>query len=356
MFIINRILWILNILAGLALLFSYLSPFVNPGYIWMVAFFGLAYPILIAANLLFILYWLISGKLKLIFSLVCVLIGYNHLPKLLKINGQEKAKEDADIVLVSMNVSNFGLRNGSQFVDTFSQYIKNIEADILCLQEFVETKKNEKHLTKINRLSKRKYYLIQGKQPGALIGPAIFSRFKPIRSGYLSFGTGATNGVVWADLLLPGKDTVRIYSCHFQSNRLGAAEQLNPEDVQDQEVAKRKTKNLVRRLKNGFERRAKQVALVEEHILECPYPVIIAGDFNDTQLSYTYRRMSKNRIDAFVESGEGLGNTYVGPFPSYRIDYIFFDPYFKSYNYRNGPHFESDHKLIQVLLKRQGHN
>lgn len=351
MFIVNRIIWILNILAGLALLFSYLSPFVNPAHIWMLAFFGLAYPVLLALNLLFIVYWLITGKLKLIFSLVCVLVGYSHLPKLFKLNGQEKLKEENDIVLVSMNVSNFGQRNGSLFVDTFSQYIQEIEADILCLQEFVETKKKEKHLARINRVSKRKYYLIQGKQPGAVIGPAIFSRFKPIESGYLSFGTGATNGVVWADVVLPGKDTVRIYSCHFQSNRLGAAEQITTEDVQNQEVAKRKTKNLIRRLKNGYERRSKQVALVEEHLMECPYPVIIAGDFNDTQLSYTYRRMSKNRIDAFVESGEGLGNTYVGPFPSYRIDYILFDPHFQSYNYRNGPRFESDHKLIQVLLK-----
>jgi len=33
--------------------------------------------------------------------------------------------------------------------------------------------------------------------------------------------------------------------------------------------------------------------------------------------------MKGKKKDAFVESGIGFGNSYMGKFPSFRIDYIF---------------------------------
>ena len=82
-------------------------------------------------------------------------------------------------------------------------------------------------------------------------------------------------------------------------------------------------KNILVRLKGAFKKRAVQSTAVSNHISNCPYPVLLCGDFNDTPISYSYSEILSNNLkDAFVESGKGLGMTYIGAFPSLRIDYI----------------------------------
>lgn len=354
MIIINRIVWILNILAGIALLMAYLSPYLNPMIWWIGAFFGLAFPLLFIINLLFAIYWLILGKLKLVFSVGCMLLGFSHFGKIYKLSGSNVPREEEDVLLVSMNVKYFGQIEGEIFDDSLIHSLKAEKPDIICFQEYAENPVYGK--TTVSRKVKKelglKYKIFKDKKYGAEgKGTIIFSRYKPIETGYISFGNGNINGAVWADFVFAGKDTVRVYSCHLRSNNLSRAYEFHQEDVQNQEVAMRKSKNIIKRLKEGFEKRSEQVSLVEEHMESCPYPIILAGDMNDTQLSYTYRRMRGDKKDAFVEAGKGAGNTYVGPFPSYRIDYIFHDASLKSYNYKNGGNFGSDHKLIEALIK-----
>ncbi|MDP4224071.1 MAG: endonuclease/exonuclease/phosphatase family protein, partial [Bacteroidota bacterium] len=78
-------------------------------------------------------------------------------------------------------------------------------------------------------------------------------------------------------------------------------------------------------LKRGFIARASQAEAVKVKIETSPYPVIVAGDFNDTPISYTYRTLGKGLNDAFVASGYGAGFTYKGNYPPNRIDYILYD-------------------------------
>lgn len=40
------------------------------------------------------------------------------------------------------------------------------------------------------------------------------------------------------------------------------------------------------------------------------YPVIVAGDFNDTPSSYTYRRLKGDMTDGFRAVGNGFGGTF----------------------------------------------
>ena len=62
MFIFHRIVFVLNSLCILPLLFSYLAPFISPELLWYVAFLGLAYPALVIINALFVVYWLVFLK------------------------------------------------------------------------------------------------------------------------------------------------------------------------------------------------------------------------------------------------------------------------------------------------------
>ena len=82
-------------------------------------------------------------------------------------------------------------------------------------------------------------------------------------------------------------------------------------------------KNVFFRLKRAFKKRAAQALAISSHISDSPYPVLLCGDFNDTPISYSYSEIIRNNLqDAFLESGIGLGMTYIGAFPSFRIDYI----------------------------------
>jgi len=51
--------------------------------------------------------------------------------------------------------------------------------------------------------------------------------------------------------------------------------------------------------------------------------VILAGDFNDTPVSYSYRQIANELDDTFVDEGKGLGQTHAQMLPLLRIDYIF---------------------------------
>ena len=81
-----------------------------------------------------------------------------------------------------------------------------------------------------------------------------------------------------------------------------------------------------------------------------PYPVVVCGDFNDTPLSYTYKKIKKELKDAFIEKGRGLGHTYIGEFPSFRIDYILHSDDLETVGYQRDMVTYSDHYPIKAQL------
>ena len=106
-------------------------------------------------------------------------------------------------------------------------------------------------------------------------------------------------------------------------------------------------------MKKSIRRRPQQVDLVMSDIEKCPVPSIVAGDFNDNPMSYTYYRLTKGRKDTFVEAGKGFGSTYSIFWPSIRIDYILFPKQFSAVSY-SVPHKKySDHYPVisEINLK-----
>ena len=73
----------LNVPFGLILLVSYLANYVNPSFFPWMGLLGLAYPIWAVINLLFFLFWLVSLKKQMIFSLFCLAIGFGQMQALL---------------------------------------------------------------------------------------------------------------------------------------------------------------------------------------------------------------------------------------------------------------------------------
>jgi len=67
-------------------------------------------------------------------------------------------------------------------------------------------------------------------------------------------------------------------------------------------------------------------------------------------MSYSYNQISQLLNDAFKEGGWGIGNTYRGVFPSYRIDYIFYSPDLEAHSYKRSNEEISDHYPISAQI------
>ena len=341
--LINKLLYLINSICLLFLLFSYLSPYTSPTYFWPISFFGLLFPVFYIVNIFFLIYWTISFKKQIWANIIILLIGIQYIG--LFFGTQPKTSKNTDSVKVlSYNVRLFNRYGWIEKPDIKSkivEFLKTEKADILCIQEFytsdeiptlnypykhigLQSKKNQWHM-------------------------AIYSNFPQIKKSTVSIkGERMNNICIYSDLIIDS-DTIRVYNVHLASNWFKNSDYSflqNPK----KENLKKGIKGIVERMKSSYKNRAEEARAINEHIKSSPYPIILCGDFNDTPLSYAYNTISENLKDAFKESGKGIGQSFV-KIPALRIDYIFHDEIFKSYNYIRHKQKLSDHYAISCEVE-----
>ena len=333
------------------ILLSYLSIYVSPESFWILAVLGLSYPFLLLANLIFILLWLLINPRYAAISLVVVFAGYSHLSNFIRFNGKTTAEPGIEIC--TFNVKNFVMDSPQKSRQDNAQgvieYLQEKNPDIICFQEisfFTDRKHTLLKSGNILNINKKKYTVYNSYSGG----PSIYSSFPMLNKGEIQFEQ-STNKVLFADLKIE-KDTVRIYNCHLQSYKISPREihSLDSISFNMQDESIRDVKKVGSKLKHALLKRAKQAEMLREHIDQSPYPVIVCGDFNETPISYIYRRVRGDLKDAFVESGKGLGNTYRGDLPSLRIDYMMHDDYFESFNFSIDKVEHSDHYPVRCTF------
>ena len=297
---------------------AYLAPYVNPESFWPISFFGVVYPWLLAANVIVMLGWLVLRKKYFLLSLGCIMLGWNHLSGFVGMSFA--ANEGKGIKVMTYNVRYLSSlrakdeKHARIKQKAFTNFMKNNRPDILCIQESarrtVELLARDLGYKHVHRIERK--------------GTAILSDFPLIEKGKVDFGTN-TNSCLWADFKIK-EDTVRVYSIHFQSNRVsGQADDLMKDgNIQEKETWKT-IGGMISNVKQASKRRARQALQVARHIAMCKKPIIVCGDFNDTPQSYTYNLISKHLQDAFRKKGSGLGTTYAGSIPALRIDYVLVD-------------------------------
>ncbi|MEA3316345.1 MAG: endonuclease/exonuclease/phosphatase family protein [Bacteroidota bacterium] len=345
----------INYIVIAALLLSYLSVFVSPEKIWFLSFFGLAYPFLLITNIIFIFFWLYRKKKLFLFSLIAILLGWNNLssviqtPLVRKNNKIEKNKIEKKIKIISFNVRLFDLYKWTKSEDAYIEIINFIHKeapDVICFQEFYTNSTNLKLEKILNHLKNTKYHHIEyslKSDNNSSYGIATLSKYPIIEKGKILY-KNTTNLSIYSDIRAHGK-IIRIFNNHLQSIRFKKENYYflkNSKYFSDNKKFE-EIKDISFRLKDAFAKRAQQADILSKHIKNTPYPTIVCGDFNDTPLSYTYHKIKANLNDAFVNSGSGLGTTYTGSFPSYRIDYFLYSDDFNAQNYKV-PHIRlSDH-------------
>ncbi len=362
----NKIVVVLNYIAAFSLLLSILAQYINPAAFWFLSFFGLAFPILMIINALFICYWLVALKWQILISIVMMLIAIPTARKFWVIGSNSKTEGDKSnaIKVMSYNVQIFDLYNWTNNKATRNEMFNLLseqKADILCLQEYYtsEAPKNFNNTDTLLQFLPTKYVhteyttTLRDKDHW---GIATFSKYPIITKGKIIFNTKSNNICIYTDVLL-GNDTVRIYNLHFQSVLFGKKDYKFINELADKkfqaEDKLERSQSLLSKLKKAFEKRALQSEMVLRHMAACRYPIILCGDFNDTPASYVYRKMSSKLEDTFIESGSGIGKTFNGNIPALKIDYIFKDSAFISIQTEIINKKLSDHYPIISYLKKK---
>ena len=346
------------------LLLSYLSPFVNPKNFWLISFFGLAYPVLLVVNGLFVIFWGLQWKRKALFSLIVILAGWLNIGKTAQVNINNSAPGNTDSTTIfkvmSYNVRLFNLYNWTNNKETTNKIFDLLQEespDIICFQEFYHSDKKDYFATidSLKKILKAKNYHVEYtivKRGTGHWGMATFSSYPIIKKEKISFGGKFNNICIYSDIKI-GNDTIRVYNLHLSSIGLSPEDYELINDISDYKDSNeiKRTTGVLRRLKRAFVKRAKQTNLITENLKNCPYPIVVCGDFNDTPVSYSYKKIADNLNDAFIESGNGFGKTYIGKLPSFRIDYILHSKDLKSYEFLTLPDTLSDHYPVTCFLE-----
>ena len=302
-----------SLVASVLLALGYFSVVVNPASGWFFTLFGLLYPVVLPLTLILWVWALFrKSSMRLLLTLV-LLPSLFFAGRFVRLFTPNPEKEPT-LKVVSYNVGLFAHgpegMGRYELADSVSRYLRELDADVICLQEFFLPSGHPLDAWIMRHFPgyKAEYYVRTGKS--GKFGNLTLSRRRIVGRGKITF-THSTNQALWTDILLDS-DTLRLYNCHFESYNISLSKLVK------QRGAVEETEQKMRR---SIGERPTQVSAVLENIENAPGKALVAGDFNDTPLSYTYFRLLRGRRDSFVRAGHGFGATYSSLWPLLRIDY-----------------------------------
>lgn len=348
--LVDKLIGIITLVAMIGLAGSYTARYIDPNTFIFPSLLGLAYPYLLIANVILLLYWIARWKKMAFIELLVLAIGIPVFRTYYGTHKEKNVTDSYDLQILSYNVRYFDRYGWSKHKNTSEKlldYLNHFPGDIICLQEFPEKSASISPQAIIRELSSYPYHRIKKNM-------AIFSRSPIITCKEITFDKKYTSSCLYCDIVKSG-DTVRIYNIHLESYKLGQKERKFVKDISEGvgNDLSEGVKNLTSRITEANKSRAKQARQIKTVLQHSPYPFIVCGDFNDTPLSYTYQTIEKGLQDSFIENGRGLGNTYIGEFPSFRIDYILHSPHYQTISYFRETVTLSDHYPIQSKLKKR---
>ena len=332
---IDKIIFVVNSILTFVLLLSYILPLFPPKSFPVFSVLSLGVPFLIIVNAVFFLYWLLKVKKQMILSLFALLLGYWFFGSLYKFSWSSQKEVSHDFTVMNYNVRLFNLYDWIKDKNTdesIGSLIKKSNPDVLTLQEYRPD-------TDVDFSQyKYKFEKLSGKK--VKNGQAIFSKYPIVNSGSVEF-PNTSNNAIFADIVKDA-DTLRIYNVHLQSLKINAdVEQLKNED----------SERLFKRVGTTFEMQQSQAELFLEHKKNCPYKMIVSGDFNNTSYSYVYKKIKGDLQDAFKVSGNGFGRTYDFKFFPIRIDFILSDASIEVKRFKTFDDHFSDHYPVMAFFE-----
>lgn len=311
---ISKTMLLLNVVLVLTTLMAYLLPFLAPKWFPILSVLTLFLPLFLILNLLFFIFWFIQFKKYIFISGIALLLGITFINKFYNLKETVLPVSNSDFTIMSYNVrlfNKFKWDLKANIPKQIANLVDEKKPDILCIQEYSDFEQT--------RFSNYKYQHIFKEGKNIIVGNAIFSKYKIIDKGKITFPE-SNNNVVYADIVKEN-DTLRVYSMHLQSIKISTA--IDDEDIQ--QMDENKTRTILRRISKAFTKQQIQAELIKQHYQDCKYKKVICGDMNNSAFSYVYRTIKGSMEDAFETNGAGFGKTYNFKYYPARIDYILVD-------------------------------
>lgn len=335
--LLGRLVFISSFLLSMAIVGSYYLSFVSPERIGALCFVWFAFPYLWLVGLAGCVA-LIGFKqwLSVFFVVASMVLTWGGFTTVINFN-VPLSNDDDGVRIMTYNVRclNEVAHIEGVTLEDFARVVERESPDIVCLQEMPMSKHYmfKPYNYSITNLFKGYKYILTDADvfdmPAHATGKVILSKY-PLTEKEVKVAGSANmwQGVCLAADVTVGDKIFTLYNCHLESIRLSSKEIEVVSKIQKADVRGDGTKENLRETKgkmsSAFLRRAKQVRGIKSYIDKSENPVIVCGDFNDTSISYTYQTLIKTLTDAFVESGNGWGNTYNGSLPPLRIDHMLY--------------------------------
>lgn len=332
--IIKWIMLVTNFVAVILLLLNLLWSVLSPEIFVYPAYLTLIFPIIIAMNMAFVVFWVLARKWLFLISLSVLFLSATQLkdnfPVHLGQSPKVSAAQSIHILTYNTRMSGRLIKHTKKKPNAVMQYVLDTDADIVCLQEFMVSSKNEyiTHGDMLRIFKKYPYKHIEYKLKlkTKSIGIATFSKYPIVNKQTINY-TSFANLSIYSDININGK-IIRLVNNHLESNRITENDKAMPIRLKDNFDAENLTDitlHFSRKLGAAYKLRAQQADIVASVIAASPYKVIVCGDFNDVPTSYAYTEVKGKLKDAFTETSTGFGWTYSQRFVGIRIDYILYD-------------------------------
>jgi endonuclease/exonuclease/phosphatase family metal-dependent hydrolase len=344
------------------LVVSAFSDRVSPLFCAGFAYLGLFFPFILLLNILFAFLFIIGKKWKMTLLYAAVfLICASAIKTYLPAHFKNAEIPENSVKFLTYNVRGFdGIKKNLKGKENSTlNYIAEIDADIVCLQEYASVAAGGKFLndgdiaSKLRKLPHRHIEPLNPANKTSTYAVAIFSKF-PILNVERLPQSKRTDEMFAVDLDVNGK-TLTIINCHLQSNNLSEEDRTGFYDLTvspNTEKIESFTHTMFRRLTPAYRKRTEQANMIAEYIkTKKPQYLIVCGDFNDTPISYVRRKIMGDLHDAFVETGCGLGITFNMHRFLFRIDHILHSENIKACNCTVGNQKFSDHYPVWCILE-----
>ena len=365
--VLSRAKYYLTAFLVLVTLMAYSAVFISPDVFQFPQFVGMAYPFILAVDVIYAIVLAVIKRKAAIVMAVTVFIGFAFVRNTVQLkptayfDSNDYANHDDS----SFNVMSFNVRLLDRYNwikgknDTrqkIFEFLQFVSPDIICFQEFyaryADSVNNE---TIIRDLLNAQYIIRDYNTDEHWLktdkGYVIFSRFKLANRRYIIDSANNINGIT-ADADIYGKK-IRIFNIHLKSIHLGYDDYRFIDSLDHKNNSQNMSgfKNIYQKIGAAYSERCMQAAVIDSMIKASPYPVVVCGDFNEPPVSYCYHKVRGDLSDAFCESGKGFGTTMSLKFLNFRIDYILHSPELRSRGFTTHPEHLSDHCAISCNIK-----
>ena len=349
--------------AALLMLASGYSDRLSPEHGAWVSTLGLAFPNIMAANMLFLLIFITFCWRRAWLPVAAFVLAYQPISLYVPLNGSgQQADGGETLTVMSYNVQGFGgpgpeHDNDNVALNQIVSYVRQQQPDLLCVQEVQDDKRNAKMRLDSLFAHSDTITLVRTKLSYNALG--LFTRYPILRRERIHYDSRTNGSVAWT--LLRGRDTLFVVNNHLESTHLCKSlrntykNMLHGDEPAD--TVRLQSRHIAGVLAGSAATRAMQARTVADYTdsVRRRHPdwlVIVCGDFNDQPISYTHRVMARNLTDCFQTAGNGVGWSMLAKAFPVRIDNILCSDRLTPFSCRVDRSFTaSDHHPIVAKMK-----